>query len=286
MARPAPYQHVVEEQGPVSRVCAASIVAGGEAGEPQPPQDTGTGTGARLKRPAKAPETGDSGDPLTSNVADPDSERILFQIAEPQFNHNSGQVAFGPDGLLYWTLGDGGGANDSLDDPVLPHGLMGNGQNVETALGSVLRIDVDSVPDEGLTYAIPPDSPFADGSGAREIYAYGFRNPYRLSFDDGPSGDGTLYVADVGQDLFEEVSIVERGGNYGWVIREGFHCFDPFDPANPPATCADVGPLGEPLREPILEYDHSVGLAIIGGLVYRGSANGRHRPARVGDRTG
>ena len=149
---------------------------------------------------------------------------------------------------------------------------MGHGQNIETALGCVLRIDVDSEPDEGLPYAIPPDNPFANERGVDEIYAYGFRNPYRFSFDDGPGGDGSLYVGDVGQDLFEEINIVENGGNYGWVIMEGFNCFDPFDPTMPPATCTALGPSGELLHDPVLEYDHSVGIAVIGGFVYRGSA--------------
>ena len=210
--------------------------------------------------------------------ADPDSEIILFEIDEPQFNHNSGHVAFGPDELLYWTLGDGGGANDGLADDPPSHGPDGNAQNVNTALGNVLRIDVDSPPDAGLNYAIPPDNPFVSGGGVPEIYAYGFRNPYRFSFDDGPGGDGALYVADVGQDRFEEINVVENGGNYGWVIREGFHCFDPLNPATPPALCPEIGASGEPLLDPVLEYDHSVGIAVIGGFVYRGSGY----PALVG----
>jgi len=216
------------------------------------------------------------GNPVISNVADPNSEIILFRVDEPQFNHNSGQVAFGPDGLLYWTLGDGGGANDGLADTPPSHGPNGNGQNVNTALGSLLRIDVDGPPDPGKNYAVPPGNPFAGGGGVPEIYAYGFRNPYRFSFDDGPGGDGQLYVGDVGQDLFEELDILPVAAspgllNYGWVIREGLHCFDPFNPGTPPATCASTGPLGETLRNPILEYSHSVGIAIIGGFVYRGA---------------
>lgn len=217
------------------------------------------------------------GDPATSNVADPASEIILFRVDEPQFNHNSGHVAFGPDGFLYWTLGDGGGANDGLDGGDPPgsaplHGPIGNGQNIETALGSVLRIDVDSTPDIGLPYAIPPDNPFVGVTGVDEIYAYGLRNPYRFSFDDGPGGDGSLYVADVGQALFEEINKVTLGGNYGWVIREGFQCFDPLAPSIPPANCPTTGAAGEPLLDPILEYNHGVGIAVIGGYVYRGSA--------------
>ncbi|MEE9293479.1 MAG: DUF4215 domain-containing protein [Phycisphaerae bacterium] len=206
------------------------------------------------------------GDP---DVADATSEIILFEVDEPQFNHDSGEVAFGPDGFLYFTLGDGGGANDSLEDPNLPHGPDGNGQNTQTALGSILRIDVDS----GAPFGIPVGNPFADGvDGLPEIYAYGMRNPYKFSFDDGPGGDGSLYLADVGQDIYEELNIVTVGGNYGWVIREGFHCFDAFTPDAPPQLCPDTGAvLGEPLLDPVLEYDHSVGIAIVGGFVYRGS---------------
>ncbi len=212
------------------------------------------------------------------NVADPDSEIILFEVAEPQFNHNSGAVAFGPDELLYFTLGDGGGANDGLADQPVSHGPEGNGQNIETPLGNVLRIDVDGMPDPGLEYAIPDDNPFADALGVDEIYAYGFRNPYTFSFDDGPGGDGSLYVADVGQNIYEEVNIVVSGGNYGWVIREGAHCFDPISPGAAPISCATTGPLGEPLLDPVYEYDHGIGLAIVGAFVYRGS----QVPALVG----
>ena len=213
-----------------------------------------------------------------ANQADPDSEIILFSIDEPQFNHDAGEVAFGPDGFLYFTLGDGGGAHDGLADDPPSHGPIGHGQNIETALGSILRIDVDSPPQDPLPYAIPADNPFVGQPGVDEIYAYGMRNPYKFSFDDGPGGDGSLYVADVGQNLFEEVNIVVNGGNYGWVIREGFHCFDPFNPLDPPDVCADTGPLGEPLLDPIAEYSHpdsgfdpEGGITVIGGFVYRGS---------------
>ncbi len=201
-----------------------------------------------------------SGDPDIANT----NGMILFAIDEPEFNHNSGTVAFGPDGYLYFTLGDGGGANDGLDDPSLPHGPTGNGQNINTALGAMLRIDVDG----GSPYAIPADNPFVGTDGLDEIYAYGFRNPFRFSFDDGPGGDNRLLVADVGQARFEELDDVVSGGNYGWVIREGAHCFDPFDPSVPLPTCDSNG-----LIDPIAEYEHADGgIAIVGGYVYRGSA--------------
>lgn len=211
------------------------------------------------------------------NVADPNGT-ILFRIDEPQFNHNAGDIAFGPDGFLYFSLGDGGGANDGLSDIPPSHGPTGHGQNIETHLGTMLRIDVDSPPQVPLAYAIPPNNPFVGRPGLDEIYAYGFRNPFKFSFDDGLGGDGALYLADVGQNLFEEVSIVVNGGNYGWVTKEGTRCFDPFNPGMPPANCSGVGPLGEPLIDPIAEYSHpgsgfapEGGITVIGGFVYRGS---------------
>jgi glucose/arabinose dehydrogenase len=208
------------------------------------------------------------------NLADPLSETILFSIDEPQFNHDGGTVAFGPDGFLYFALGDGGGAHDGLADTPPSHGPFGHGQNIDTALGAMLRIDVDSPPQGPLAYAIPTDNPFFGSPGADEIFAYGMRNPYKFSFDDGPGGDGSLFLADVGQNLFEEVNVVVKGGNYGWVIREGFSCFDPLDPTNPPSTCPDVGPLGEPLLDPIVDYSHAEGgITVIGGFVYRGPAS-------------
>jgi glucose/arabinose dehydrogenase len=194
--------------------------------------------------------------------ADPQSERVVLQIDKPYPNHNGGSALFGPDGLLYLSIGDGGGANDVG----LGHVPGGNGQAPSALLGKILRIDVD----HGSPYAIPPDNPFAGGKGAPEVYAYGLRNPYRMSFDRG--GTHELFAGDVGQNLFEEVDIVSRGSNYGWNIREGLHCFDPGAPNTPPATCPSTGKAGEPLTDPILEYGHDIGTAIIGGYVYRGQA--------------
>jgi glucose/arabinose dehydrogenase len=196
------------------------------------------------------------GDP---DVADPDSEATIYEVAEPEFNHNGGDIAFGPDGFLYVPLGDGGGANDGLgSDPPL-HGPGGNGQNVETPLGKILRIDVDGM----RPFEVPSDNPFVGAEGLDEIYAYGFRNPFKISFDRG--GSRELFVGEVGQGLFEEVDVVEKGGNYGWAIREGAHCFDPQNPSTPKDSC-----LTEGLIDPIAEYDHSEGVSVIGGYVYRG----------------
>jgi hypothetical protein len=137
-------------------------------------------------------------------------------------------------------------------------------------LGKILRIDVDRV-DEGKAYGIPADNPFVGQQGTLpEIYALGLRNPWRISFDLG--GDGSLFVSDAGQNLWEEVDIVTKGGNYGWNIREGTHCFDPENPSQSPESCPDSGAGGEMLVEPIIEYGHDLGTAVVGGYVYRGQA--------------
>jgi glucose/arabinose dehydrogenase len=198
---------------------------------------------------------------------DLNSERILLQVDEPQFNHNGGMLAFGPDGYLYISLGDGGGAND-----VGPgHSPMGNAQDLEMLLGKVLRIDVDG----GEPYGIPSDNPFVGTDGRDEIWAYGFRNPFRFSFD--LENDNRMFLGDAGQNRWEEVDIVERGGNYGWNIREGAHCFNPQSPDEEPAMCPETGARGEQLIDPILEYQNAnvmggLGLVVIGGFVYRGDA--------------
>jgi len=205
--------------------------------------------------------------PDNPNKADSASERVILQVNQPQFNHDGGQLVFGPDGYLYISLGDGGSAND-VD---VGHPPLGNGQDTSTLLGSILRIDVDG----GDPYAIPADNPFVGRDGRDEIFAYGFRNPFRMSFDAG--GDHDLFVGDVGQNLWEEVDIAVRGGNYGWNTREGFHCFDPGSPDDPPADCPNRGASGETFVEPIVEYAHpdlpgGIGLSVIGGYVYRGTA--------------
>jgi glucose/arabinose dehydrogenase len=200
-----------------------------------------------------------------------DSERTLLEIPEPQSNHNAGDIAFGPDGYLYVPVGDGGGGGDRgtghVDD-WYDANAGGNGQDVtENLLGSVLRIDVDGR-EAGEPYAVPDDNPLVGRAGLDEHYAWGLRNPWRISFD----GD-RLFVADVGQNRYEEVNLVTRGGNYGWNVREGTHCYDVDE--CPSATPASVRG-GESLVDPIVEYSHDggrlSGVSVIGGHVYRGSA--------------
>ena len=178
--------------------------------------------------------------------ADPASERVLLTVTQPFANHNGGQLGFGPDGLLYIALGDGGSGGDPL----------GNAQNVQVLLGKILRIDVNGS-SGGRPYAIPPDNPFAAAGGAPEIFAFGFRNPWRFSFD---SATGTLFAGDVGQSSFEEVDIVQKGANYGWNVMEGSHCF------KPATGCNMTG-----LILPINDYGRDQGGTVIGGFVYRGT---------------
>ena len=171
-------------------------------------------------------------------------------VNQPFDNHNGGQLAFGPDGFLYIGLGDGG----SEGDP------QGNGQNLQTLLGKILRIDVDGAFAPGKQYAIPADNPFTPPSGLPEIWAYGLRNPWRFSFD---RVTGKLFAGDVGQDSSEEVDIITKAGNFGWNKMEASHCYPPG------SSCSTAG-----LILPIMEYAHNAngGEAIIGGFVYRGSA--------------
>ena len=186
-------------------------------------------------------------------VIDPNSELVILEVAQPYANHNGGQIAFGPDDYLYVGLGDGGAAGDPL----------GNGQDTSTLLGSVLRIDVSQATPE-QPYAIPPDNPFAaadspETNGRSEIWAYGLRNPWRFSFD---RETGALWAGDVGQNRWEEIDLIEPGGNYGWNTLEGNHCFNPRDNCDRDGTMPPVWeyPLdGEPC-------------SVIGGYIYRGSA--------------
>jgi glucose/arabinose dehydrogenase len=218
------------------------------------------------------------------NLADPASERVLLEVDKPQFNHNGGTVAFGPDGALYVSIGDGGGADDvglgHVEDWYLAN-EGGNGQDIQNnLLGNILRIDVDG----GAPYAIPADNPFTGvpgcADGCDEIWAYGLRNPYRMSFDMG--GDHDLFVGDAGQELWEEVSIAVSGGNFGWNVKEGTHCFSTDNPDESPAECPDtVGAphprAGDALIDPVIEYANhhqpgGLGATVIGGHVYRGDA--------------
>ena len=180
-----------------------------------------------------------------SNSADQNSELVMLEIPQPFTNHNGGQIAFGPDGFLYIAMGDGGSGGDP----------QGNGQNTSNLLGNILRIDVDNT-NPGLNYAIPSDNPFQNETDSRnEIFAYGFRNPWRMSFD---TVTGKLWTGDVGQNEMEEIDVVEIGGNYGWKLFEGTSCFS--------GDCDTTG-----LMEPIFEYNQSNGdRSITGGFVYRG----------------
>jgi len=174
------------------------------------------------------------------------SEEIILSIDQPWPNHNGSTICFGPDGYLYMSLGDGGYANDPLNA----------GQDRSTLLGSILRIDVNGRDGE-TPYVVPEDNPFVGVEGVRpEIWAYGLRNVWRMSFD---RQTGELWAADVGQNTWEEVNIITRGGNYGWRLREGKHRFAKGEPGE-----------GETLIDPIAEYRHNLGLSITGGYVYRG----------------
>ncbi|MEE9416816.1 MAG: PQQ-dependent sugar dehydrogenase [Acidimicrobiales bacterium] len=184
---------------------------------------------------------------MDGELLDRDSRRFLFAVSQPFGNHNGGQVEIGPDGFLYLGLGDGGAGGDPL----------GSGQDTTTTLGSIIRID----PTSGDRYAIPADNPFADGGGAPEIFLWGVRNPWRFSFD---SATGDLWIADVGQNRLEEVTVLRasdgagNGANLGWALREGSEEFS--------------GPEPEGHVEPIYEYSHDDGsCSVTGGYVYRGT---------------
>lgn len=214
---------------------------------------------------------------LTVDLA---SERVLLEIDKPYFNHNGGSIAFGADGYLYISTGDGGNGNGLG----MGHSPISNGQDLTTLLGKILRIDVN----RGSPYGIPRDNPFVGGNAKPEIYAYGLRNPWRMSFDRG--GNHDLYVGDIGQTLYEEVNRIVKGGNYGWFIREGNICFNPKDPNNPKASCPTVGADQKPLLGPLLQYKNpngfrndseTIGISVIGGYMYRGKALAKLQGAYV-----
>ncbi|RWY54364.1 glucose dehydrogenase [Mucilaginibacter gilvus] len=179
-------------------------------------------------------------------TVDPNSGRVILSIDEPEGNHNGGCIQFGHDGYLYISSGDGGGQGDK-------HGEFGNGQNMNTWLGKILRVNINTK----AGYLVPKSNPFVGKIGYKpEIWAYGFRNPYRFSFD---KLTGQLFAGDVGQDLWEEVNIIKKGANYGWKIVEGTHCYSP-------ATGCDI----KGITMPITEYSHKEGISVIGGYVYNG----------------
>lgn len=226
------------------------------------------------------------------SALDPASERILLEIDQPQMNHNGGEVLFGNDGYLYLGLGDGGAANDVAEG----HPPMGNGQDITTLKGSILRLDVDSRTGD-LPYGIPSDNPFANGidlpagyewsgdTARPEIYLWGLRNPYRFSADP---ETGALVVADVGQNMWEEINYVTAPGNLGWNLREGAFGFSPDDPNAVIHESDAVPPVGDAFVEPVLTYAHpgvaeelgapeelniaDRGISVSGGYIYRGSA--------------
>jgi glucose/arabinose dehydrogenase len=203
---------------------------------------------------------------VAESVADPESTRPVLRIDEPQFNHNGGALVFGPDGLLYISLGDGG----SADDQGVGHVEGGNGQNPGNILGSIVRIDPLGTDSANGQYGIPADNPFVGQAGmVAEIFAYGFRNPFRFSFD---TATGEMYIADVGQNDIEEVSLGQAGGNFGWNVKEGSFCFD--ENGDEPGFAYECTPedVTTGLIDPVAEYDHTDGIAVVGGFVNRGVA--------------
>jgi len=212
------------------------------------------------------------------NMADVSSERILLNEPHPQFNHNGGTIAFGPDGYLYISIGDGGNKNDNGPGHVedwYTFNAGGNGQDIEqNLLGNILRIDVNTT-SEGKNYGIPSDNPFVGKTGRDEIYAYGFRNPFRFSFD--MSGSQRLLSMDAGQSRYEEIDLVEKGGNYGWNVKEGDECFNAANEFLEVANCPQVDAFGNKLIDPVIQVNNWLNpeggraTTIIAGEVYRGN---------------
>lgn len=208
--------------------------------------------------------------------ADPNSEKVILEWNDPQGNHNGGSLAFGHDHYLYIAIGDGGGANDvgpgHVTDWYTANG-GGNAQNLDANfLGKILCIDIDG----GSPYVVPPTNPFVGKPGLDEIWAFGFRNPYRMAFDMGESKE--LITGDAGQSLWEEIDVVRKGGNYGWNVREGAHCFNAADNTTELATCPIVDDRGKKLQDPVIELNNwknplgGKATTVIGGYVYRGEA--------------
>jgi len=217
----------------------------------------------------------------TSNPdrAEISSEKIILESDHPQGNHNGGTIAFGHDGYLYISIGDGGNKNDIGPGHVADWYKInagGNGQDVtQNLLGNILRIDVDHTYGK-FNYGVPLDNPFVGKPGKNEVYAFGFRNPYRFSFD--LEGSHGLFAGDAGQNLYEEIDLVKKGGNYGWNVKEGTHCFNADDELTERSSCPMVDSAGNPLIDPIIEVNNlenpkgGVTNAIVGGNVYRGKS--------------
>lgn len=205
------------------------------------------------------------------NRANPEPVRTLLEMPWPYANHNGGTITFGPKGYLFIPLGDGGNRDDQgrgHAEDWYEQNEGGNGQDIKQNLkGSILRIDVNQT-SNGQPYGIPAGNPFVGRPGLDEIWAYGFRNPYRIAFNH---QTGKLFASDAGQEQWEEIDVVVKGGNYGWNIREGTHCFDAEAAEYFPFRCPETGKFGEPLIDPIIEYDHVKGTAVVGGAVYRGN---------------
>jgi len=228
---------------------------------------------------------------VNSNVADLNSERIILEIDNPQFNHNAGHIIFGPDNYLYVPTGDGGG---SYDISAGHNPSIGNAQDKNSLLGKILRIDVDSQDANGLSYAIPSDNPFINGGGRPEIFALGFRNPFHLSFD---SFTGRLYASDAGQSSWEEINLVEKGRNYGWNIKEGSYCtqfqqgqspYGEVGGENSTSPCPGEEDQNLGLTDPVIQYQNAareggIGSAVIGGYVYRGQIQSLYNRYIFGD---
>jgi len=227
------------------------------------------------------------------NLADIFYERKILQVSHPQANHNGGTLAFGEDGYLYISIGDGGNKNDigpgHVDD-WYDFNAGGNGQDINAnLLGNVLRIDVNTTSEQG-NYGIPNDNPFVSQEGRDEIWAYGFRNPYRFSFDMG--GSHRMYLGDAGQNRYEEVDLVTRGGNYGWNVKEGTECFNAANELGEVANCPAVDVYGNQLLDPVIQANNAENpegghfVVIIGGYVYRGlSIPGLHGKYIFGNAT-
>jgi glucose/arabinose dehydrogenase len=199
------------------------------------------------------------------NVVDPTSRKDLLRQDHPALNHNGGTIAFGPDGDLYLAIGDGGTADDNGNGHIAAPGS--NAQSLSVIMGKMLRIDPNGNNSANGKYGIPADNPFVNTAGAaKEIYANGLRNPYKFSFDA-----GKLIEGDVGQNNVEEVNTITSGGNYGWPIKEGTFLFNRTGPSEGTVNPANSPGSPSGLIDPLLEYDHNAGTAVVGGFVYHGS---------------